>query len=220
MRIGIFGGTFNPVHAGHITVTAFLLETGRMDQIVVVPSAHPPHKPETAITPAVHRLAMTRLAFRGLPQVTVSDTEINREGPSFSIDTVRALIPTCPAARWWFIIGIDAFLEIHAWKGVADLFREIGFLVMTRPGHGRPNAADLTDTLSGYLAAAIDPAYCRDTKTGAFVHPKLQPVQPVAVPACVVSSSAIRRRLRQKKTAATWLPLAVQDYIDIKGLYL
>jgi nicotinate-nucleotide adenylyltransferase len=131
-RRALFGGSFDPVHYGHLMVAEALCELERLDEIVFMPAARSPHKNATAASAAA-RLAMLRLAVRGNPRFRVSDLEVRRRGASFTIDTVRAL-----AARWGerpiVVVGGDALLELHTWREADALLAEARFVVYARPG--------------------------------------------------------------------------------------
>ncbi len=132
-RIGIFGGTFNPIHMGHLR-TVWEVHCGfGLDETILIPSAAPPHKPAEGVIDAGDRLEMVRLAISGYDEFTVSDVELKRPGPSYTIDTVRHFKSVYPEdADFHLIIGLDAILEIDTWKSYRDIFRLIPFIVMMR----------------------------------------------------------------------------------------
>ncbi len=134
-KIGLFGGTFDPVHSGHITVAREAADQYQLDQVLLVPAAFPPHKRGVAAAPYEDRLKMVELACQGNPRLAASRLEEKRV-PSYTIDTVRALKRGLdPQDKLYFIIGADAFNEITTWHRWEELLREVEFIVATRPGH-------------------------------------------------------------------------------------
>ena len=131
-RWALFGGSFDPVHNGHLALAELLCELEGLDRVLFVPARRSPHKSSTAATPR-HRLAMLRLAVRGNPRLRVSDLELGRRSPSYTIDTVRTL-----AARWQqrptLLLGGDALLDLPTWRESAALLREARIVVFARPG--------------------------------------------------------------------------------------
>jgi len=134
-RLGILGGTFNPVHLGHLMMAQDALERFRLDRVIFMPCARPPHKAARDLAPDADRLAMLRRAVRGDPRFTVSDLEIRRGGISYTIDTIKALQRNHPRARLHFIIGSDSLFELHAWREVGELLRRCVFIALERPGY-------------------------------------------------------------------------------------
>ena len=134
MYIGIYGGTFNPIHFGHLRAAEEICQRFKMKEVIFVPSADPPHKESKDIVQPIHRLKMTNLAVTGNPKFSVSDVEIQRRGKSYSIDTVQELKKLRPDDDLAFIMGIDAFLEIHTWHKYEEIFAECDFIVTSRPG--------------------------------------------------------------------------------------
>ena len=131
-RIGLLGGTFNPVHNCHLSIAGQAQETLSLDRVLFIPSGVPPHKSRDSLAPAHHRLRMVQHAVAGLPGFTVSDVEANAPDTSYTIDTVRTLQETVKG-EFWFIIGLDAFLEIGGWKSAETLLTLTNFLVLSRP---------------------------------------------------------------------------------------
>lgn len=128
----IFGGTFDPIHKGHIHLIDWLVNSGRFDQVVIVPAGAPWQR--STIASATDRLEMVRLALHDR-NLRVSDCEVRRAGESFAIDTVRELASEIPAERYTWIIGSDAFAGIESWREIETLAKLVEFLVIARPGH-------------------------------------------------------------------------------------
>jgi len=134
-KIGVLGGTFNPVHIGHMIMAQDALEEFGLSQVLFVPAAQPPHKPSTAtLAPARHRTAMLEIALEHDLRFELCDIELGRPGLSYSVDTIKALRQQCSGAGLVFIIGSDSLLELHAWKDITDLLALCEFGVIPRPG--------------------------------------------------------------------------------------
>ena len=115
-RLGIFGGTFNPVHLGHLVLAESFRERLALDRVLLVPAGTPPHKAAPGIAPALHRYAMAALAVTGHPSFAVSDVEVRRAGPSYSVDTLETLAGEWPGTRLFFLMGSDTFLDLPTWR--------------------------------------------------------------------------------------------------------
>ncbi len=133
-RIGILGGTFNPVHMGHLILAQDAMEHFELGRILFMPCSRPPHKPDRDLLPAEHRIAMLEAAIEGDLRFQVSRMETDRDGISFTIDTARELHRLHPAAEITFILGADSLLELHLWKDVHELLALCRFVTFTRPG--------------------------------------------------------------------------------------
>ncbi len=135
MKIGILGGTFNPVHLGHLILAEEVREKLGLDKVVFVPAYLPPHKDNSDIVTALHRFRMVRLAIRGNRYFSASDTEIKREGRSFTIDTLREFKKAYPREELYFITGSDLLKYLDEWKDLSEIIRMVKFVVATRPGY-------------------------------------------------------------------------------------
>ncbi len=136
MRLGIFGGTFNPIHLGHLILAETARETLRLDRVLFIPTGQPPHKPAKDLLPGPARVALLQAAIRDHPAFVVSDIELQREGPSYSIDTVRVLRRQLPQAKLFLLIGEDMLaLRWVAWE---EIVRLCTIVVARRPGAGMP----------------------------------------------------------------------------------
>ncbi len=225
-NIGLFGGTFNPIHMGHLQVAGKVKEEFALDKIYFIPSALPPHKNLWGLADAQDRLEMTRLAVSDCPGFTVSDIELKRSGLSYTIDTVRYFKSIMPEDnRFYLIMGMDAFLEIDTWKSYMDLFALIPFIVMARAGGEYSKSAIKKDVLENYLKTRISDKY-RFNKYGAsfsragYVHPEKQTVFIFDKTLVNISSTKIRKLVKEKKSIKFLVPETVENYITIKGLYL
>jgi nicotinate-nucleotide adenylyltransferase len=140
-RIGILGGTFNPVHAGHLILAQDALKQFDLDRVLFIPCARPPHKRPDRLASAKHRMAMLKAALKGDPRFVVSDIEIKRGGISYSIDTVRRLKQLHPCTEIYFVIGGDSINELKSWKRILELQRLCRFIAMDRPGFQVPGSS-------------------------------------------------------------------------------
>ncbi|MFN3597788.1 MAG: nicotinate-nucleotide adenylyltransferase [Rubricoccaceae bacterium] len=193
MRLGVFGGSFNPPHVAHLAVAEAAAEAARLERVLWVPAATPPHKQRTAaLAPARHRLAMTRLAVAGNPRFAVSDLEVARAGISYTVDTLRALAAAHPEATLALLLGGDSLAAFLSWREPEAIAHLAELVVYARPG----SAAEPPPGL---------PAHARLVRVGA--------------PALDVSSTALRARLAAGKTVRYLVPDAVRAYIAEHGLY-
>ncbi|HEX2187687.1 MAG TPA: nicotinate-nucleotide adenylyltransferase [Longimicrobiaceae bacterium] len=132
MRIGVFGGTFDPPHHGHLVVAADVHAALELDRVVLVPSAAPPHKLDTVQAPAETRLEMVRAAVRGDDRFEVDDLELRRPGPSYTVDTLRALRDRCPGAELFFVVGADNVPELGSWREPEEVVRLARIVAVAR----------------------------------------------------------------------------------------
>ena len=193
MRILCFGGSFNPIHHGHLVVARAAAEAAGFDQVRLIPSCAPPHKPHSPLAGPADRLAMTRLAAAPDPLFHVDNLELARPGPSFTIDTIRQLHAAgLPRVTW--LIGADMLPTLHTWHSAEALLREADFLVAVRPGVIIEPAA---------IAAPF-----RHLATALLQTPQLD-----------ISSTDIRHRLASGRSIEYLTPPAVVRYISERNLY-
>ena len=133
-RIGILGGTFNPIHIGHLMIAQMVLEKFGLDKVIFVPAYLPPHKSGRNLIAAEHRLRMVRLVVRGNRYFEVSSFEITKGGKSYSVDTIRHLRRHYPGAKLFFIIGSDHIAKLHTWRNIQEVVRMVSFVAVYRPG--------------------------------------------------------------------------------------
>ena len=219
-RAGLFGGTFNPVHYGHLRVAIEVMEGFGLDQVHFIPAANPPHKGKEGLAEDTDRFEMLSLAIEGEPGFFVSDVEMKRPGRSYTIDTVRQLVRNFPAPTECFlIIGRDAFLEIETWKAFGDLFETISFIVMSRPDDMAVTRDSSFSGIGAYIRKNVSSSYVFEKTQNRFVHEALKPVYLFPVTALDVSATAIRRIVRQGRSIRYLVPEPVASYIHKKGLY-
>ena len=155
MRVGIFGGTFDPVHLGHLILAEQCREQGRLDQVWFLPAPRPPHKHGQPVTRFDQRVEMIHLAIAGQPAFRVDEIEKERSGPSFTVETVAELRRRHPADDFYLLVGSDTLEEIHTWYEPARLLNMVGLLVMTRPGHPPRSPDNVREALRLPESAAV-----------------------------------------------------------------
>lgn len=218
-KIGLLGGTFNPIHRCHLTLAHDVRQRLNLDQILFIPTGDPPHKHAVDLAPAEDRLAMVTLALEGEPGLEVSDLEIRRPGISYSIDTVTLLQQEWGAsAELYFLVGLDAFLDLSTWRRAGDLLSSCHFVVVSRAG------ASFTQLSNMELLPPLDNAALRDlenrrTDSLVFELPAARRLFLLAIPPCLVSATLIRERIRLGASLDGLLPAQVESYILRKGLY-
>ncbi|MEO6028716.1 MAG: nicotinate-nucleotide adenylyltransferase [Candidatus Binatia bacterium] len=208
-RIGLFGGTFDPVHLAHLRTAEEVREALDLDRIEMVLSASPPHKAPGSQATVAHRRRMLELALADAPRFALNLCEVEREGPSYSIDTIRAVQVREPDAEITFILGADAFAEIGTWKAYADLFTLCDFCVISRPGSRERE-----------LPIAVENAFCYEPNRGVYVHRSGRVLRYLPVTALMISASDIRRRCAAGHSIRYLVPDAVADYVATHALYL
>ncbi|MBM4276101.1 MAG: nicotinate-nucleotide adenylyltransferase [Deltaproteobacteria bacterium] len=213
-RLGLFGGTFNPIHYGHLRTGEEVVEALSLDRLWFIPAAVPPHKAPQGITPFEVRLEMTRLAVGDNPRVEVSDIEGRRPGKSYSIETLRRIRQELgPTWELYFILGLDAILEIPTWKDFRDLFSLCHFVVLDRPGYGRRQLEEV-------LREEVDPHFQPLADGTGFQHPSGCQVLMQATTLLDISATMIRALVRSGRSIRYLLPDAVRGYIIKNKLYL
>lgn len=205
---GIFGGTFDPVHNAHLRVALDIVEAGALEQLHLVPCHVPPHRGDPEVT-AAQRLAMLELAAHGEPRFRVDDRELRRDGPSYTVDTLRTLRRDFPGDHLCLLLGSDSFVSLPRWERWRELAEHAHIVVMQRPDHPLSLSGELADWLDGREAS--DWATLQDEPPGRVL---FQSVTPMAV-----SATDIRARLGQGRSGRYLLPDAVWDYIRDNTLY-
>ncbi|MDK2901283.1 putative nicotinate-nucleotide adenylyltransferase [Koleobacter methoxysyntrophicus] len=198
-RIGIMGGTFDPIHYGHLVTAEAVRTNYNLDYVIFVPTGKPPHKKEYEVTDSSHRYLMTVLATVTNPFFEVSRIEIDREGVSYTIDTIKQFKQIFGnKASLFFISGADAILEIITWKQVDALLDLCYFVAATRPGY---ELSELNKKIE-----YIKKVYKRN-------------IYSLEVPAMAISSTDIRKRVKEGRSIKYLLPESVEHYIIKNGLY-
>ncbi len=212
MRLGILGGTFDPIHLGHLRVAEEIGEELELEKIYLIPAAVPPHKDTRPITSFHHRLAMTQLAAEESPLLEALDLEGRRQGLSYSIETLREFHQIFkPSPILFFILGMDAFLEIKTWKEYERLFDYANFVVIKRPG-------SQSEELESFLLS-LDVGFGKGEGEDTFVHPSGNLLIYKEATLMDISSTQIRALVAAGKTIRFLVPESVRSYIMEKGLY-
>jgi nicotinate-nucleotide adenylyltransferase len=219
MRLGLLGGSFNPIHFGHLGIARDAREKLGLDRVVFIPSGTPPHKQDKELAPAKDRYEMVRLAIAGTDSFDLSDFELRRGGKSYSIDTVRELQQHYGSSTdLYFLIGLDAFLDFPTWREPAALLRACRFVVISRPGQSYRSLAGLPmlPPLAPDLLAQLD---SREVDRLDIPLPSGPGIICLPLPPCPISASDIRRRIRDGMPRANLLPPPVESYILHHRLY-
>ena len=219
MRIGLFGGTFNPIHNCHLIIAAQTRDRLGLDRLVFIPSGDPPHKASDTLAPARHRIEMVRRGIADDPSFSVSDVEVRRATKSYSFETVHTFRTEYGAeAELFFIVGLDAFLEFPTWKQASELLDSCQFVVVSRQGHSFASLAGfpLLPTIAPNSLEALD-SRDRDWLDIPLRGGKM--IIFLGLPPCPASASEIRSRFKSGLGAAVLLPAPVESYIIQLGLY-
>lgn len=200
-RIGLIGGTFDPIHYAHLAVAEEVHAALNLTKMVFIPAGQPPHKLEQECTPSYHRLAMVQLAIASNPHFTLSGVEIDRQGPSYLVDTLRILHDQWgPETELFFVIGWDSLEEFHTWYKSADILAQLtGLVAVKRPGYEE------------------DIGYNKELETR--LPGIMQRLMVVPAPQLAISSTDLRRRVAEGKPIKYQTPEAVENYIIEHGLY-
>ncbi|KPL00943.1 MAG: hypothetical protein AMJ91_02475 [candidate division Zixibacteria bacterium SM23_73_3] len=190
-KIGILGGTFDPIHLGHLVLAEQVKEKLGLDQVIFIPCFSPPHKTRRKLSPAKDRYCMTKLALKDNPFFSVSDTELKRKGVSYTIDTLRQLKILFPDSEIYFLTGSDVLNEICTWKDPEKIFGLTKFVIATRPGF------DEFDSKNHFAKKSTI----------------------VRITGMDISSSQIRERVKKGRTIKYLVPDKVEEYIREKKLY-
>ncbi len=214
-RIGIFGGTFNPIHNGHLRAASAVRKRFSLDRVLFVPSYIPPHKETDMIASPDDRMKMVELALRGRRRFVASPIEIRARGTSYSILTLNRIKKLHPDAWIFFILGVDAFRDIKTWRAWRRVLGQCLFIVMTRPGFRLRDAKTaLGKPFAGRILETRGSAQVREDRFSEFG------IFLVPFGALDISSTGIRECLRAGNPLAGRVPRAVEKYIQDRGLYV
>jgi nicotinate-nucleotide adenylyltransferase len=194
MRVGLFGGTFDPIHLGHLVLAEQCREQLQLDVVWFIPTGEPPHKPPGGRTPAKHRYEMVQLAISGHEQFRVLDIEIARSGPSFTVETLADLRTQQPDSQFWWLMGADMLRDFPTWREPERIVTLARIAAVNRGGMA------LTDSLP------------TRERFGGFI-------DDVTIPAITLSASDLRQRVASGQSIRYLVPRAVEVYIEQHGLY-
>lgn len=197
-RIGIFGGSFDPIHVAHISLAEDALRIGNLDKVILVPARLQPFKLDRKVTPAEDRLNMVKLAAADHEGFEVSDFEINSEEVSYSYLTMREMQSRYPDAKLYFITGTDAFLQIEKWYNADEMLTKYSYLIGTRPGYREEELEEVMNRVRDNFG----------TEVTNIMNTQID-----------VSSTEIRDRIAEGQEIGELIPEAVAEYIHDKGLY-
>ena len=198
MRVGVFGGTFDPVHFGHLILAEQCREQGRLEEVLFVPAPRPPHKPQP-IARFDQRVEMLALALAGNPTFRIDEIEKDRDGPSYTVDTLAELRRRRPGDDFWLLVGGDTIRDLHVWYEPRRLLEMAGLLVMARPGSPIPDRDELGARV-GLPAGAVR-------------------LKLVDAPQIDIASRDLRRRAAEGRSLRYLLPRAVECYVHDRRLY-
>ncbi|HCY83991.1 MAG TPA: nicotinate (nicotinamide) nucleotide adenylyltransferase [Desulfobacteraceae bacterium] len=213
MDAGLFGGTFNPLHNGHIGIIRHVKDACGLDKIFLYPSASPPHKPTSNLAKAHDRMAMVASVVADMPGFEASDIELKRQGPSFTIDTLDAFEKVHgPCVNFHLLMGSDAFFDIPTWKDQEKIFQRVPIIVMLRGERTglAPYASFIDERISKGYKLKMD---------NTFVHGNLKPIRICNVPKIDISSTQIRNRIKRGLSISGLVPERVAALIRTKDLY-
>lgn len=197
-KVGILGGTFNPVHAGHISLAVKVYQEFNLSRLLLLPSGNPPHKSPSELAPAHHRLNMLCLAAKNHPFLEISNMETSRSGVIYTVDTLSQLTHDQPDSEFYFIIGSDTLFELESWKNIEEVFRLTNFICMKRPGNS-------------FLQIVIE-----IERLNSIYGKKIKLSNYAGIP---ISSSEIREAIAKGRHPVENLPEEVEAYIEQYGLY-
>ena len=198
MRVGVFGGTFDPIHTGHLILAEQCREQGRLEEVLFVPAPRPPHKPQP-IARFDQRVEMLALALAGNPTFRIDEIEKDRDGPSYTVDTLAELRRRRPGDDFWLLVGGDTIRDLHVWYEPRRLLEMAGLLVMARPGSPIPDRDELGARV-GLPAGAVR-------------------LKLVDAPQIDIASRDLRRRAAEGRSLRYLLPRAVECYVHDRRLY-
>lgn len=212
-RLGVLGGTFDPVHIGHLRIAEETVEFLGLDKMLFVPAADPPHKPGGSILPFEHRHQMLELALMDNPRFILSDIERRMPGKSYTVKTLRRLLDDCKGrAELFFLVGMDAFLEMDTWWNYLELFHLASIVILRRPGHDESRVGQ-------FLHRKVSARYLWDPDRHLYCDPELLPIYVLQNSVLQISATGIRRLASQGRSVRYLVVPEVLGYIMENKLY-
>ena len=212
LRLGILGGTFDPVHLGHLRAAEEAMEFLGLDGVNFVPAAVPPHKQEKNILPFESRWRMLQLAVGGNPRFHLSDMELRMHGKSYTVNSLRQFRRENPGAELFFLVGCDAFLEMDTWREYREIFGLAGIVVLCRPGCNQ-------DEILTFATGKVSGLYETVPGTGQIRHPELCSIYNLLNTRMDISSTRIRELAAEGQSIRYLVPDDVWSYIGENSLY-
>lgn len=214
-RIGLFGGTFDPIHWGHLRAAEGVQDSFALDRILFIPSYIPPHKESVDVASAEHRLKMVELALSSFDRFFPSSIEIDARGTSYSIMTLNKVKEMFPQTECFFLLGVDAFLDIETWKDYEDVLEQCSFVVVSRPGFRLDEAKKvLSEKYNQRIVELNEPAGEKNES------PSDHKIYLLSIDTLNISSSGVRERVAKNQSIRGLVPENVENYIKEKRLYL
>ncbi len=217
-KIGLLGGTFNPIHLGHLQIAQAVANRLQLDQVLFIPTGKTVHKKALDVLGGVERLRMVRLAVAQYPYFKACDIEVKRPGPSYTYDTLVALRQRYPGHQFFFIIGTDAFSHLSQWKKPKPLLEMTSFVIVPRMGHPFAHLPDLK-ILNGINKTRLMELDQKERTRYTFATPMGTRLYFIRTAEKPIAAREIRQRINEKKSVAAHLPPPVLFYIMKKGLY-
>ena len=206
MKLGLFGGTFDPIHNGHLSMAAAFADELGLDQVVFIPAGDPYHKSVATRTPALQRLAMVEAAIASDVRFAASDIDMVREGATYTVDTLQILRQYYPNAEMWWLMGMDSLLSLHTWHRYQDIFKLANVAVAARNDEKIQQVAPEMRALVAHGLSVATSA-----SKGQLRLLQWQPED--------ISSTQIRNAVKSGLAIDGWVPKPVRDYISTHGLY-
>ncbi len=199
-RIGIIGGTFDPIHYGHLIAANWAKESLTLEKVIFMPAGTPPHKLQNNVLDPIHRYKMVHIATKDNPSFEVSSLEINRRGPSFTIDTAKELTEKYQDedVQILFIVGADSIIELHTWKDYEELLDKYYFIAVSREGYEKQQFLQRIEEIHSIYGKRI---------------------YNVEIPSIGISSTQLRNRVKSNKSIRYLIPAPVEQYIKENNLY-
>lgn len=216
MNEGLYGGTFNPLHNGHIEVIKYVTKKFRLKRVHLIPCDIPPHKTTRELAPCEYRFEMIQQSVKDIPALEASDIELTRKGLSYTVDTIKEFKRISPVnLKTFFIMGSDAFFDMSSWKKTAEIFHLTSIIIMIRAKESRS-----VNDIASFIKNVISPEYRFSEKNNIFHHHSMQPVHICRVPEINISSTIIRERIKANLPIDSMVPGPVARLIRKKGLYI
>ncbi len=198
MLIGVLGGSFNPIHMGHLILAEFIRYEFNLEKIVFVPAKIPPHKIDEKLVSAKHRYNMVKHAIEDNPHFEVSQIELNREGTSYTVDTLSQISESYPDKDFYFICGADSLMKFETWRNIAEIFRLSDIIIA---GRSEVHAEEIEEQIKYFQGKYNSHIFCSKS------------------PFIDISSTQIRDRIKKRLSIKYMVPDEVCKYIKLHGLY-